>query len=134
MAGMSRTITAILAFLALALLTSGCGSSKKSSPTSGTGASAPAGETGPGGRSAQPGDRQERGADRRSLCAEQGRQGGDGEPRHGQGSRQRGRLQENDQQLPLAVSPLGKEIRSLYVEPERSEQQIDWQALQFHDV
>jgi len=32
------------------------------------------------------------------------------------------------------VSPLGKEIRSLYVEPERPDQEIAWPALQFHDV
>ena len=53
MAGMPRTITTILACVALAVLTPGCGSSKKSSSTSGTGAPTATGETGAGALAAE---------------------------------------------------------------------------------
>src|SRR5205807_8277731 len=68
------------------------------------------------------------------LRDEQGCQACDRRFGHPPGSRQRGRLQDDDQQLSLAVSVRGDELNSLYVEPERHEREIAWAALEFVDV
>ena len=63
-----------------------------------------------------------------------GRQRRDRGSRHAERRRQRRRLPDDDRQLPLAVSAPGTEPRSLCVEPDGRWRQIEWPALQFHDV
>ena len=50
------------------------------------------------------------------------------------GRGQRRCLPDDDRELPVAVSAGGGSARSLWREPERAAEQVDWPALQFHDV
>src|SRR5206468_11108922 len=93
----------------------------------------------PRARAGGPGHRQAPDSDGRSLRARQQGPGGDGGRGNACRRRQRRRLPDDHSQLQVELSaqltrPGDAELPSLYEEPEENPAQIEWGALEFHDV